>query len=157
MARNRSSGNPRIYHHLQVAAHRLKTFADRDGLAHAGVTAAQSGAMFVIARTPGATQRDVAKALHQRESAVTTMVSRLIAGGFVRRDRAETDGRAWTLSLTRKGEKALGIVKARTQRMNAKLKAAMGDADHAALARALDAVMTVDLEDPPPKRGRRAK
>lgn len=149
--------NPRIYHRLQIAAHRLKTFADRDGLAHAGVTAAQSGAMFVIALKPGATQRDVAKALHQRESAVTTMVSRLIAGGFVRRDRAKTDGRAWTLSLTPKGERALETVKDRTRAMNAKLKAAMGEADHAALARALDAIMAVDLDDPPPGRNGRPR
>lgn len=141
------SRSPRLFHLLQLAAHRLRTAADRESLARAGVTAAQGGALFLIAKTQGATQRDVAQALHQRESAVTAMVGRLVAAGLVERERAPDDARAWVLALTPAGARALDAVRAQTRTFNARLKAELGAADHAALARALETLVDMNLED----------
>jgi len=141
------SRTPRIYYLLQVAAHRLRTAADRNALAHAGVTAAQAGALFIIAKTPGATQRHVAQALHQRESAVTAMMTRLISANLVRRARNPDDARAWLLHLTPDGQRAHDIVREQSRALNVRLKAELGEADLAALARALETITDMELSE----------
>jgi len=141
------SRSPRLYHLLQVAAHRLRTAADRESIARAGVTAAQAGALFVIAKTPGATQRHVADALHQRESAVTAMMTRLISAGLVRRERSPDDARAWLLHLTPDGQRAHDTVRGQSRALNARLKSELGEDDCAALARALEAITKLELPD----------
>lgn len=54
---------PRLYHMLQLAPQRMRKHADEAGIAIAGVSAAQGGAMFVIEAHPGISQRDLARAL----------------------------------------------------------------------------------------------
>jgi DNA-binding MarR family transcriptional regulator len=107
-----------LYHQLQLAAARLRTQADRMGAAAAGVSGAQAGALLAIAAKPGATQRAVAQALGQGESAFTTMVARLVAAELVCRQRDSLDPRAWALTLTPKGEEALAKIKNGLQNMN---------------------------------------
>ena len=52
----------RLYHKLQIAAHLLQTEADRAVQQAAGITAAQSAVLALVARARGeATQRAVAR------------------------------------------------------------------------------------------------
>jgi len=142
------AGRARLYHLLQTAAHRLKIRADRDSQAVAGLTAAQAAAMFVIQlEAGGTTQRRVAAQLKLQESAVTTMVGRLMEAGFVHRAPSQTDGRAWTVTLTDAGEAALAAFRIHLDAMNAQLSAALGGEDEVArFAAGLKAI--IELPDP---------
>lgn len=136
----------RLFHLLQVAAHRLKTELDRATLDAGGLTAAQAGVLAVIARADGLTQKEVAEQLRQQESAITAMAARLIKAGLVDRARHPTDGRAWRLTLTPRGAEALDTFRAPMGAFNARITQAVGGEDEvAALARALRALIEADL------------
>src|SRR5882762_2539964 len=134
----------RILHLLQLAAHRLRTHSDRRGLETAGVTTAQAGALFVIAGQPGVTQREIAEALQQRESAVTAMIARLLEARLVERSSA-SDNRAWSLHLTDKGANALAALRIELDQLNAKLGEALGEDGMQQLSAALRTVVGLKL------------
>jgi len=100
----------RLYFHLQVAAARLRTEADRHCIDQAGITTAQAAALAVIHERPGVSQRALARTLRQTEPSITTLVRRLIAAGLVDRTVDPGDGRARALVLTESGAAALGSV-----------------------------------------------
>lgn len=136
------AGRERLYHLIQTAAHRLKTRADRESQQTGGVTAAQAAVMFVIDADPATTQKRVADALRLNESAVTGMVGRLLEAGYVTRASSETDGRAWTLSLTPNGAAALKRFRENLDRLNADMTAALGgEAEVARFAAGLRAIL----------------
>lgn len=137
----------RLIHLLQIAAHRVRVAADRAALEGAGITAAQAGVLFAIAAKPGATQRDLALRLRQQESAITAMVSRLLAAGLVARRAMPEDRRAHALTLTPAGQAALESVQPALGALNARLQGALGDADIGALADALRAISKADLDE----------
>lgn len=97
----------RLYFHLQITAAQLRSVADRRCLEQAGITTAQAAALAVIRERPGLSQRDLARALHQSEPAITTLVRRLIAANLVDRTVDPSDGRARALVLTDSGAAAL--------------------------------------------------
>lgn len=141
-----AASDHRVFHLLQLAAHRVKTHADRSSLAQAGVTAAQAAVMHVIARNPGATQKQVADQLQQKEPAVTAMVARLMEGGFLARAPSATDRRAWALGLTPAGEAALAGFRAPLDELNAALTRALGgDAQVDRFAQSLKTILDADL------------
>ncbi|MFI5587815.1 MarR family winged helix-turn-helix transcriptional regulator [Amycolatopsis sp. NPDC051758] len=116
----------RLFFLLQQAAHRLRVAADRRCLAAAGITTAQLGALFAI-REGGLTQRELAARLGQRESAVTTMVTRLADAGLVGRSAHPREHRAVVLELTATGEDALVRVAPEIEEFNAQLREVLGD------------------------------
>lgn len=132
----------RLYFRLNLAAHRLRVLADQRLLAAAGVTAAQAGVLLIVADADGPVrQRDLARLLRQRESAVTTMVERLTAAGLLVRERPPADGRAWVLTLTAAGEQALAAVRAAADALNAEAFAGLDGRERAAFAAALERVL----------------
>lgn len=149
------TGKPRpaasrfTYFHLQAAAQRLRMLADQECLSWGGITAAQAGAMFVIARNSGGSQRAVAEALHQRESAITTMVSRLSAMGLVERRPSQIDGRAWKIYLTSTGETALNSLSAALDALNASIETAIGPNAVDRFVDALERLEEAHLAGPP--------
>lgn len=124
-----SIADERIYHLLQLAAHRMRVYADEQCLAAAGITTAQAAALRIISGKPGITQRGVALALKQRESAMTAMVKRLCDAQLLERQERENDSRAWALFLTEKGEGALANIRAPLDQINARLSIAIGSRD----------------------------
>lgn len=146
----------RLFHLLQITAHRVKIEADRATLAACGITAAQAAVLSVVARTPAATQKQVAQQLRQRESAVTTMVARLTEAGLLLRAPSPQDGRAWSLSLTPAGEAALAGFRAPLDDLNTALTHALGgDPQVETLALALKAILEADLTLPRQGEGER--
>ena len=103
-----------------------------------GITVAQAAALGIIARSDGATQRHVARALDINESAVTTMVLRLEALGLVTRQRSTADSRAMVLRLTPDGTIALDKARNAFDAINAAIDAQFNDRTSAALAARLD-------------------
>lgn len=130
----------RIYHRLQVVAHRLQKAADRVVLEAAGITTAQAAVLAVLAGAGPCTQRSVAERLGVNESAVTAMTTRLMALGFVERSRDPADARAWRLRLTSGGRTAMRRITGPFATINTRLERAL-DADALArLAEALDSI-----------------
>lgn len=135
----------RIYHLLQIAAHRMRVRADREALAAASISAAQAGVLFVIEATPGITQRRLAQALRLGEPAVTAIVGRLLEARLVARRRSDADARAVALVLTSDGSAALAAVRPALARMNAALAEAIGEERLSALAADLEAIAALPL------------
>lgn len=96
-----------LYFLLQLSAHALRKKADVALTEAAGLSTAQAAVLAVLVRDGPTTQKEVSRQLMQRESALTTMVTRLQKAGFVDRKSSEQDARAWTLQATANGQAAL--------------------------------------------------
>lgn len=120
------AGRRRAYFHLQTAAQRLRTTADRLFIDGAGISTAQAAALMLIESHAGCRQSLIAAQLGQRESAVTAMVSRLEKAGFVERRISDRDGRAWELWPTESGAGALRRLDAALTTVNGYIDEAFG-------------------------------
>ena len=133
----------RLYSKLQSAAHGVRKTADRALLKAAGVTTAQAAVLAVVAagrktEPGGPTQKAVAEALDLNESAVTAMTAKLIALGYLTRERDAQDGRAWRLALAPQGEAAMERIRAPFGAINAAMEGALGTDDLEAFAHGLE-------------------
>jgi MarR family transcriptional regulator, organic hydroperoxide resistance regulator len=120
-----SASKLRIYHRLQLAAHRIQKAADRAVLQASGVTTAQAAVLAVVAANREATQRSVARQLGINESAVTAMVARLMDMRLIERVRDDEDARTWRLHLTAEGRAGLKKIEGPFRTINARLEAAL--------------------------------
>ncbi|MCO1657651.1 MarR family winged helix-turn-helix transcriptional regulator [Pseudonocardia humida] len=117
----------RLFFLLQRAAHTLRLAADRRCLAAAGITTAQLGALYAVRDQPGTTQRQLARTLGLRESAVTGLVGRLVAADMLTRGAHPDEHRAVVLELSTRGTEALAAVQPEVDRFNAELHDLLGD------------------------------
>jgi len=143
-----SAAKHRIYFLLQRTAHRLKTEADASLTEACGLTTAQAAALSIIASDGPVTQKHVARALAQRESAITAMASRLIKAGYISRTQSETDARAWELNATTSGREALGETRTAFRRINRAIDASFSPDEIERLREGLGAVLaSLDREE----------
>jgi|CXWL01.1.fsa_nt_gi DNA-binding MarR family transcriptional regulator len=125
---------PRLYHALQMAAHRARKAADSAVLDAAGITTAQAAVLAVIAESGPVAQRAVANLLGLNESAVTAMVARLMDIDLLVRVRDAADARAWRLSLSPSGRQALERAATPFRKINGAIESALSPAEAAQLA-----------------------
>lgn len=85
----------------------MQKLSDQALIASAGITTAQAAVLVIIAMGKEVSQRHVAEQLGLNESAITAMVSRLLALDLLSRERHPDDARAYRLKLTKQGEAAL--------------------------------------------------
>ncbi len=136
-----SASKTRIYFLLQRAAHRLKTEADAALMRDCGLTTAQAAVMTIVAEHGPVTQKYVAQTLSQRESAITTMAGRLVKAGFIAKTRSSTDSRAFELTITDAGRRALDITRSTFGVINATLDQQIDPAEMQTLALQLDKIL----------------
>lgn len=129
---------PRFFYLLNLARHRVHKHVDRVAQDELGVSAAWLGALFVIERHPGASQRELARALGFNESAITALLKKLIDAELVARDPSPDDARTMRLSLTRRGAALAKRGKPLLDRFNAMLMDGFSDEEIAAAARFLE-------------------
>src|SRR5690242_18689194 len=67
---------------------------------HVGLSAAQLFVLRTLGDAPGISINDLATRTHTHQSSVSTVVTRLVEGGLVRRLRSGEDARSVTLSLS---------------------------------------------------------
>lgn len=115
----------RIYHRLQLAAHRIQKVADRTLLEATGVTTAQAGVLIVVAAAAAVTQRGIARQLGLNESAVTPMMARLVGMGLLKRERDDTDARAWRLYLSEAGSVVVKNIDKPFRKINAAIESVL--------------------------------
>lgn len=124
-----SASKHRVYHRLQLAAHRLRKKADRALGDAVGLTTAQAAVLAVLDRSGGVSQRTIARELGLNESALTPMIARLVRMELVDRVRDETDVRAWRLELSPTGREVLEATKAPFGTVNAVLDRELDEAE----------------------------
>ena len=133
-----------MFHKLQLAAHALHKAADREIGAVTDLTTAQAAVLAVLATSEGDSQRSVANALGQNESAVTAMVSRLERRGYVSRSRSVHDARVWELSVTEAGRRALQATRRPFSKINKRIETTLTTSEVTALADMLERLSRIE-------------
>jgi DNA-binding MarR family transcriptional regulator len=129
-----SRANHRLVFLLNVAQRRLQRHvAGRGG--DSGVTAAQSGLLFVLGQHDGVPMSEAAAALDLNPPGISGLVDRMTAAKLIQRRADPEDRRAWRLWLTPAGRAALAQTKAELARINARLTEGFSDADIEVIAR----------------------
>ena len=129
-----SRANHRLVFLLNVAQRRLHRYvAVRSG--DSGVTAAQSGLLFVLGQRDGVPMGEAATALDLNPPGISGLVDRMTAAKLIQRRANPEDGRAWRLWLTPAGRAALAQTKAELARINARITEGFSDAEIEVVAR----------------------
>jgi DNA-binding MarR family transcriptional regulator len=126
---------------LNVAQRRLQRWMAAR-MQHNGVTAAQSGLLFVLGQRDGALMGEAGAALDLGPPGISGLVDRMTAANLIRRRADPDDGRAWRLWLTRAGRAALAQSKAGLVEINARLTDGFTEAEIAVVARWLTTMQT---------------
>ena len=132
---------PRLVFLLTVAQRRLQRWmAARTQ--HSGVTAAQSGLLFVLGQRDGVLMGEAGAALDLGPPGISGLVDRMTAANLIRRRADPEDGRAWRLWLTPAGRAALAQSKAGLAEINARFTDGFTEAEIDVVARWLTAMQT---------------
>ncbi|MBN3818166.1 winged helix-turn-helix transcriptional regulator [Paraburkholderia sp. Se-20369] len=110
----------RLVYLLNVGQRRLHRWSQARTAA-GGVTAAQAGLLFYLAKNDGALTSEAAAALDLKAPGMSGLVDRAERAGIIERHADETDRRASRLWLTKEGRAALKRTKAGLADLNARL------------------------------------
>ena len=100
-----------------------------------GVTAAQSGLLFILGQRDGALMGEAGAALDLGPPGISGLVDRMTAANLIKRRADPEDGRAWRLWLTPAGRAAMAQSKAGLAEVNARLTDGFTDAEIDIVAR----------------------
>jgi DNA-binding MarR family transcriptional regulator len=125
---------------LSVAQRRLQRWVARTQ--DSGVTAAQSGLLFILGQRDGVLIGEAGAALDLGPPGISGLVDRMTAANLIRRRADPDDGRAWRLWLTPTGRAALAQAKAGLAEINARLTDGFTEAEIDVVARWLTGLQT---------------
>ena len=125
---------PRLVFLLTVAQRRMQRWMAARTQA-TGVTAAQSGLLFVLGQRDGVLMGEAGAALDLGPPGISGLVDRMTAANLIRRRADPEDGRAWRLWLTPAGRAALAQSKAGLAEINARLTDGFTEAEIDVVAR----------------------
>ncbi|HQH99787.1 MAG TPA: MarR family winged helix-turn-helix transcriptional regulator [Deltaproteobacteria bacterium] len=124
------------------ARNRLFTRLDQALIETAGVTAAQSGALYYLMANDGCLLSELSRALLLDKSAITGLIDRLESKGLVKRRATPADRRAINIFLTDAGRsaamKCLGV----TKRYNDAIKEGLSEDEVECFSRILQKIIT---------------
>ena len=126
---------------LTVAQRRLQRWVAAQTKEN-GVTAAQSGLLFILGQRDGALMGEAGTALDLGPPGISGLVDRMTAAGLIKRRADPEDGRAWRLWLTPAGRAALAQSKAGLAEINSRLAEGFTDAEIDVVARWLTSFQT---------------
>src|SRR5215203_1452669 len=119
---------------LNVAQRRLQRWMAARAQA-SGVTAAQSGLLFILGQRDGALMGEAGAALDLGPPGISGLVDRMTAASLIKRRADPDDGRAWRLWLTAAGRAAMAQSKAGLAEVNARLTHGFTEAEIDIVAR----------------------
>jgi DNA-binding MarR family transcriptional regulator len=126
---------------LNVAQRRLQRWmAARTQ--NSGVTAAQSGLLFILGQRDGVLMGEAGAALDLGPPGISGLVDRMTATNLIKRRADPDDGRAWRLWLTPAGRAAMAQSKAGLVEVNARLTEGFTEAEIDVVARWLTTMQT---------------
>jgi DNA-binding MarR family transcriptional regulator len=126
---------------LNVAQRRLQRWMAARAQA-SGVTAAQSGLLFILGQRDGVLMGEAGAALDLGPPGISGLVDRMTAASLIKRRADPDDGRAWRLWLTPAGRAAMAQSKAGLAEVNARLTEGFSEAEIDVVARWLTTMQT---------------
>ena len=126
---------------LNVAQRRLQRWMAARAQA-SGVTAAQSGLLFILGQRDGVLMGEAGAALDLGPPGISGLVDRMTAASLIKRRADPDDGRAWRLWLTPAGRAALAQSKAGLAEVNTRLTEGFTEAEIDVVARWLTTMQT---------------
>jgi DNA-binding MarR family transcriptional regulator len=126
---------------LNVAQRRLQRWIAAQNQ-QSGVTAVQSGLLFVLGLRDGVLMGEAGAALDLGPPGISGLVDRMTAANLIRRRADPDDGRAWRLWLTPAGRAALVQSKAGLAEVNARLTDGFTEAEIDVVARWLTSMQS---------------
>jgi DNA-binding MarR family transcriptional regulator len=126
---------------LNVAQRRLQRWVAAR-TQDSGVTAAQSGLLFILGQRDGMLMGEAGAALDLGPPGISGLVDRMTAASLIKRRADPEDGRAWRLWLTPGGRAALARSKVGLTEINARLTEGFTDAEIDVVARWLTGFQT---------------
>ena len=126
---------------LNVAQRRLQRWMAARTQA-SGVTAAQSGLLFILGQRDGVLMGEAGAALDLGPPGISGLVDRMTAASLIKRRADPDDGRAWRLWLTPAGRAAMAQSKAGLAEVNARLTEGFTEAEIDVVARWLTTMQT---------------
>jgi DNA-binding MarR family transcriptional regulator len=126
---------------LNVAQRRLQRWMAARAQA-SGVTAAQSGLLFILGQRDGVLMGEAGAALDLGPPGISGLVDRMTAASLIKRRADPDDGRAWRLWLTPAGRAAMAQSKAGLTEVNARLTEGFTEAEINVVARWLTTMQT---------------
>ena len=139
---------PRLFHLINSAQRRLQLWAATEQERIAGVSGeagaipspAQGGVLFILLENNGATMSELAQALDLVPSAVSGLVQRMEALGWVQRKPCPQDGRTQRVWLLPAGSAQLPALRQAFARINAGLTDGFSEAEMQTVTRWLQHV-----------------
>ncbi|MDB4975025.1 MAG: MarR family transcriptional regulator [Myxococcaceae bacterium] len=131
----------RLYFLLNLAQQTLRKRVDELAVARVGLTSAQVGVLFFLARHDGALLMDVARGVGIKNAAISGLVDRIEQTGCVQRKASRADGRAVELHLTAKGRKKLSEIERLNRELDAWLREGFSPDEVALVLRFLGRVL----------------
>jgi len=126
---------------LNVAQRRLQRWIAAQAQ-RSGVTASQSGLLFVLGQRDGVPMGEAGAALDLGPPGISGLVDRMSAANLIKRRADPEDGRAWRLWLTPAGRTALAQSKAGLAEVNARLADGFTEAELDVVARWLTSLQS---------------
>jgi DNA-binding MarR family transcriptional regulator len=126
---------------LNVAQRRLQRWVAAQA-PKGGVTATQTGLLFVLGRRDGVLMGEAGAALDLGMPGISGLAERMVEAGLIEKRADPDDGRAWRLWLTQAGRKALARAKAGVAEISARLTEGFTDAEIETVSRWLTSVQT---------------
>jgi DNA-binding MarR family transcriptional regulator len=145
---------PRFIHLLGSAQRHLQQWMSlqqqhaANAAGHPLPTPVQAGALFVLAQADGRTMGEIARALDLEPPAVSGLVQRIEALGWVARQPCPQDGRTQRVWLSPAGQALLPTLRTVTQGIQARLCEGFTPEELATVARWLEHVRTLDTPQP---------
>lgn len=132
-----------MYFLLNAAPQALRQRVDRECLERVGLTSAQAGVLFFLAKHDGCLLKELSEGLHVKSAAITGLVARTERTGCIRRQTSGEDARATQLFLTAKGQKKLLEIKRLNQALSDALRAGFSEAEVDVVLRFLSHVLAL--------------
>ena len=101
-------------------------------------TPVQGGILLLIGENAGLTQIALARLLKVEAPTLQQALTPLIATGLVERTRSKSDGRAFALRLTRKGQETAAVIAAESRRHEADLLSGLTEKERTQLLALLE-------------------
>ena len=110
-----------------------------------GVTPRQYAVLAAVGAASGASQTELVKATSIDRSTLAVLVRRLEVRGLIRRVRTKEDARAYSVSLTAKGETMVDAMRPVSDGANSRMLDALGDGEREAFVAALEKLAAMPL------------
>jgi DNA-binding MarR family transcriptional regulator len=136
-----SPGQPRLFHLMSLAQHRLLKSADAAFGEALDISMTQLGALFILEKTPGAPPKLVSETLGINKSATTMLIDRMEQAGLVRREPDENDHRSIRLFATPAGLAKATAARPILSRLGKKLTLPFSESEIAVIARFLESIL----------------